>query len=74
MTFKEFIHGHIRKYLPAHYEGLVDDWDSIEHWGNLTYLRDKIGEEYVEGIHYQGERPFRNFAGSDVFTNQRGRF
>ena len=52
VTFKEFIYTHVRKYLPAHYEGLVDDWDSIEHWGNMTYLKDKIGEEYVEGIHY----------------------
>ena len=74
VTFKDFIYKHIRKYLPAHYEGLVDDWDSVEKWGEIEYLREKIGDEQVYGIHYQGERPFRNFAGSNVFTNQRGHF
>lgn len=72
VTFKDFIYKHIRRYLPAHYEGLVDDWDSVEKWGEIEYLREKIGDEQVQGVHYQSERPFRNFAGSNVFTNQKG--
>ena len=54
MTFKDFVYGHIRKYIPGHYIGLVDQWDSVEKWGKIEYLRQKIGEEQVEGIHYLG--------------------
>ena len=74
VTFKEFVYNHIRMYLPSEYKQLVASWSAIEKWKNIDYLLDKIGNQYVEGVHYHGFKPFRNFAGGNIFQNQRGRF
>ena len=72
VTFKEFIYTHIRLYLPGEYTGLVEHWDALTKWKDNSYLSEKIGELYVDGVHYQGYRPFRNFGGGQLFPNQRG--
>lgn len=35
---------------------------------------EKIGEEFVPAVHFHGFRPFRNFAGGDLFKNQRAKY
>ena len=67
VTFKEFVYTHIRMYLPSEYKQLVVSWPAIEKWKNIEYLLDKIGNQYVEGVHYHGFKPFRNFAGGNIF-------
>ena len=52
VTFKDFIYTHVREYLPGEYKGLVSDWEAIKKWKDVNYLVEKIGEYYVEGIHY----------------------
>ena len=74
MTFKEFIYTHVRLFLPGEYKGLINEWPAITKWKDTDYLTEKIGNHFVEGIHYQGFKPFRNFAGGRIFQNQRGRF
>lgn len=69
VTFKEFIYTHVRLYLPGEYKGLISEWGAISKWKDINYLVDKIGHYYVEGVHYQGFKPYRNYAGGHIFKN-----
>lgn len=60
---------HVRKYIPGVYKGLVKDWPAITKWNDTSYWLEKAGNEYVEGIHYLSDAPFRHFAGGNVLTN-----
>jgi len=74
VTFKQFMQTHIRYYVPGVYKKLVSNWPALESWKNMDYWLEKIGTEYVDGIHYLSDPPFRQFAGGAVMKNQRGEY
>lgn len=74
MTFREFMRVNVRYHLPSVYRDLVSDWKAVNDWADERYLLDKIGNQHVEAINYLSQHPFRNYAGREIFTNQKGRF
>ena len=71
VSFKTFMRRHVRKALPAHYKNLMEGAEILEMEDILGYLVKKVGHHMVDGAHYMDKPPFRQFAGSNVFTNQR---
>ena len=74
MTFKDFVSNQIRKHLPSVFRGLVADWKAIENWKDLDYLKNAIGNEYVEAIGFIKAEPFEAYAGEGISFAQRGAF
>ena len=70
-SFKTFMRRHVRKALPAHYKNLMEGAEILGMEDILGYLVKKVGHHMVDGAHYMDKPPFRQFAGSNVFTNQR---
>ena len=64
---------HIRENLPGVYRDLLADAPATSLWKDMDYLTEKIGEEFVYGIHYLVPKPFKEYAHGH-FTNQRGLF
>ena len=44
-TFKDFMTLHVRKFVPGIYKKVALDWVAITLWRDISYLRDKIGQE-----------------------------
>merc|ERR1719240_924375 len=72
MTFKDFVSNQIRKHQPSVFTGLVHDWKALTLWKDQQYLKDAIGEEYVEAVGFIREEPFQNYIGYGISLSQRG--
>lgn len=44
VTFKNFMRTHVRYFLPGHYKNLVEDSVAVQKWGDLEYLKEKLGD------------------------------
>ena len=68
VSLKEFMSTNIRLHLPSIYRNLVTDWPALNHWNELSYLRDTVGYQLVLAYNYLAEH--RDFAGTAILNNQ----
>jgi hypothetical protein len=65
---------HIRFYLPGHYQKLLVNMPALNKWNSTEYLLSKMGDEFIYGSHYYNPKPFKMYAHSNTFANQKGEF
>lgn len=69
VTIKNFMRTHVRYFAPGHYKKLILDQPAIKKWISIEYLKEKIGEQFIYGVHYYNNPPFHLYAHDIIFTN-----